>query len=142
MRERGIQACTTPESAKPRISAQPTSHAMRNAFQRPSPIQLRRSMLASLDRSPEPAAVRPGLQAVAAEGHRAPVGRTVLRLVEEGPAAVAARLQAPPAAVEHRGGRDADEPSAEPVDAADLGLETRCTGLEDDGQPGRAGGLR
>ena len=44
MRDRGIQACTIPESAKPRMSAQPTSHAMRKAFQRPSPIQLSTSM--------------------------------------------------------------------------------------------------
>ena len=44
MRERGIQACTIPENAKPRMSAQPTSHAMRKAFQSPSPIQPSTSM--------------------------------------------------------------------------------------------------
>jgi hypothetical protein len=60
------------------------------------------------------------------------VGRAVLRLVEEGPAAVAARLEALPAAVEHRGHGDADEPSAETVDAVRLGLELRGLADEDD----------
>ena len=36
IRSRGTHAWTIPESAKPRISAQPTSQAMRNAAQSPS----------------------------------------------------------------------------------------------------------
>src|SRR4051794_36917137 len=38
MRRRGTQAWTIAEMAKPRTSAHHTSHAIRNAFQRPSPI--------------------------------------------------------------------------------------------------------
>ena len=53
------------------------------------------------------------------------MGRAVLRLVEEGPAAVAARFEALPAAVEHRGHGDADELAAEAVDAVGFGLEPR-----------------
>ena len=38
MRARGTHACTIPERRKPSTSAQPTSHAIWNAFQKPSPI--------------------------------------------------------------------------------------------------------
>src|SRR5262249_18356071 len=49
--------------------------------------------------------VRAGFRAVAAELHRAPCPRPVRRLVVERPAAVPARLQARPRAVDHRAER-------------------------------------
>ena len=70
------------------------------------------------------------------------MGRAVLRLVEEGPAAVATRLQARPTSVEHRGHGDADESPAQAVDAAGPGLELRSFVDEDDGQRRRARDLR
>ena len=50
------------------------------------------------------------LRAVAAKLHRAPGRRPVRRSVVERPAAVAARLEPTPRAVEHRGEGDRDEP--------------------------------
>src|SRR5215211_1591120 len=56
-----------------------------------------------------PLAVAPRLLAVSAEGHRTPARGSIPRVVEEGPATVAAGLQARPGAVEDRRERDLDE---------------------------------
>src|SRR5262249_28333967 len=52
--------------------------------------------------------VRARLSPVAPELHRAPRARAVRRFVVERPPAVAARLQPPPAPVDHRAERDRD----------------------------------
>src|SRR5215207_10271625 len=47
-RFRGTQACTTAEIAKPSTSAHQTSHAIRKAFERPSPVFERTSPMLRL----------------------------------------------------------------------------------------------
>src|SRR5437773_11134233 len=68
------------------------------------------------------------------------MGRAVLRLVEERPAAVAARLQALPAAVERRGPGHAAELAAQAIDALGAGRKRGRTVLEDNGQVRRVRG--
>jgi hypothetical protein len=76
--------------------------------------------------------VPPHLEAVAAELHRAPRRRTVARLVPERPAAVAACLQALPAAVADRVVDDRDDRAERGVDVLPLWLER--PGRQVDGQ--------
>src|SRR5579884_1127378 len=88
------------------------------------------------------APVRARLAPVAAELHRAPRRRAVRRVVVEAPAAVAARLQPPPAAVEHRHERDRHH-LVQRVDAAQAGqpvaaerdLESRRRLVDDRDRP-------
>src|SRR5262245_38429555 len=68
------------------------------------------------DCAPAPT-VRARFQSIPAQLHRAPRGRAVAGLVVEGPVAVAAGLEARPAAVLHAGERCGEDSAEDAVDA-------------------------
>src|SRR3954447_21567995 len=81
--------------------------------------------------------VAPGLAAVAADVHRAPGARSILRPVVERPAALAAGLQPGPRPLEHRRVRCGENHAEAAVDARALRLERQTAVAADgQGQPG------